>query len=251
MALPLLENKRLNQLGIVLVDAETVTPNRYGRANEICQLVLENRLLGRLRPNVGLCGPDSLEFCGENFKRYAEQNANATWDDFLENRPNRIVQDDSDADPRLETKQILIRETGPERTVLGLFVLYNMIVERDGPNRLRVSAMALPGCRKAEGFTLRETWSRIMRRILEDQWPMEDGRTLDMTEWRFPTRPGHRWKLTPEEQTLEGDEEGDGVCDRIVSDLSDHDRTDEDGYPKKIRRKAVAVAEPTPGRRSP
>lgn len=252
MALPILENKRIGPLGIVLVDAENAKPRAYADADRILRRILANRLLGAIRPKVRLCGPESLDFPIGNFTGFANRNPGATWEDFLtEGRPDRIVEDDSAPDPRLDSKQILVREVGGDGEVLGLFVLYNVVIEQDRTRQLVISSMVMPGCRAAHGFTLRETWSRIMRRILEDDWPMEDGRVLDTIEWRFPTRPGHRWKLKPEELVHDGEDEGCGVCDRIVTDLSDHDRTDEEGVPKKIRRRAVVEATAPRGARSP
>ncbi len=231
--LPIIEDLAIGPLGVTLVDQRNNdAEGLIGR--KILVDVLERSLLGSVRPGTTLCKSGTAD--GDRvLNLWQTTNPRISFQEFIDTADDSIVRDDSDCDPRLPEVTFIVFEG---RTNLGLFTLYNIVVERDNRTGITASAMAMPGCRAARGSTVRETWSGIMRWILSRDF-VSGGRKVDFIEWRFPTRGTHRWVLSTEEARKQGDGDTDAIGDRIVKDLEeDVDVTrGADNTPERARRR--------------
>lgn len=237
MHLPIVDDMEIPALGLTLVDQEAL-PKEVGlRGRKILVDVLQTQVLRQQRVGTFLCAMEQSEFQDKLYREAQERNPRLTLIEFLATGVS-VVEDDSDCNPRLGVKNFVVYASNQE--ILGLFTLYNIEIERDVEEGITASAMAMPGCRPALGFTMRETWGGIMRAILENDFVM-GGRKVDFDEWRFPTRRGHQWKLSGRELDIVGESEtAAAVPERglFVGDLDGHDLTkDPDGVPLKVRRR--------------
>lgn len=238
MALPIVENIEIPALGLTLVDIRAL-PDEVGiEGRKILVDVLQRQVLDRQRAGVGLCSMEQSEHQDALYRQATEREPDLTLTAFLA-RGDSVVRDDSDCDPRLDLINFAVFVTQP-RELFGLFTLYNVVIETDDPSGITATAMAMPGCRPAPDRTQRETWAGIMRWILENDFQI-GGRKVDFIEWRFPTRPGHQWKLSGDELDAVGlGNTSAAVPQRglVVADLDGHDLTeDPDGVPLKVRRR--------------
>jgi hypothetical protein len=207
--LPPFDEVHIPQLGVVLVDDAHAGLPMQDRARRI-QRRVSKEMFERVRPSQTLCPIPE---------------------------PGVPVENDSDEDLELGTKTFVVRNsTAGGNYVLGSFILYNVEIVKAGPVA-EISAMALPACRPAEGKTVRQTWSGIMRWMLENDFT-HGPFTTDLVEWRFPTKEGHRWVLSPQE-ILAGaiPLTAAATPTRAVADLEDHEETRRLDYPVKIRRR--------------
>jgi len=148
-------------------------------------------------------------------------------DEFRRIVGDDIVADDSSYDPRLS--HVLCSVIADNGTNLGSWLTYNIKRESETPRRITVSAMPWTGCNAARGFTVRQTWSAIMRFVLAND--LHSGsQEIDFIEWRFPTRVSHQW---------EGAVEFEGAsADQLIAAVSvGNDLTRDGTVPKKIRRR--------------
>ena len=235
--IPTVEDISIAQLGITLRDMNRV-PKQVGiQAERILVQVLQHQVLQRQRPDTKLCMGEQFEHENELYAEAATQQQGLTFTDHREQAGDAIVIDDSDCDPRLQIKKFLVM--ADPRLVIGTFTLSNIIVERDEEIGITASAMAMPGCNPAPGQNMRQTWTGIMRHIIEEDLAIA-GRIVDFVEWRFPTRTSHRWMLTLEEAArIDPTDSAAAIPSRglEVADLGDHDLTkDLDGTPVRVRR---------------
>lgn len=224
--------------GIKLVDRRNLLLGDQRDGSKILADVLRDMLLKNIRPRTELCEQQQPDHESALFAKAEQENPGITYARFLEQAGDAIVRDDSDCDPRLPF--LTLGVTTPSGQLLGLFVIYNMEILSDVSDITTLTAMPMPGCRAAPGFSLQETWSEIMDWILFRDFIAPGGKKVDLVGWRFPTRDTHRWKLTDEEKTREGNDATDAVADRIIQRLEAGNVDvikDSRGAPISIRRR--------------
>ena len=233
--IPVVEDLQVNTLGVTLVDQRTVSRVQEKTARIALKAVLQQSLLGNVRPETRLCGMEQSEHENALFAEALSANPQLTYTEFFDSAGDDIALDDSCPDPRLDVMVFLV--FGDAGQILGSFTFYNISVEDFSASPIVASAMPMPGCRGVPGRSVRETWSGIMDWVLTYNFTTLGGEEVDFTEWRLPTRESHRWNLSPEEELLSGSGYGDAVSDGILADLSGHDLTiTEEGVPTSIRR---------------
>lgn len=237
MGLPIVDNMRIPSLGITLVDMERVPKQQGIEAEQILVQVLQHQVLQRQRPAAELCRTEQFEHENELYAEASAGEQGLTFTVHRQRAGDAIVRDDSDCDPRLPIKKFLV--VTDAQNIIGTFTLYNIQIKRDEELGITASAMAMPGCIPAPARTMRETWTGIMRWILENDFVIGT-RTVDFIEWRFPTRSTHQWKLTPDEEARIAPEDSAAEIPSRgleVADLADHDLVKEDGVPVRVRRR--------------
>ncbi len=212
---PLIQTIRIPTLSSRLVDERNASRDDQIVARDIMREVLEELVLGTVRPATQLCGMQNSEHV-ERLRADAvaadssipPQVAALDGDAFEASLGDSIVIDESDCDPRLPVLTFLLIEDGD--IIRGLFTLYNIVVEQQNPGRQTASAMAMPGIVAPTGATLNHAWSEVMRFILAMNLRVQDaapdpGQIIDFVEFRFPQRPSHEWKEAQLVQGLSGD----------------------------------------------
>lgn len=135
--------------------------------------------------------------------------------------------DDSECDPRLDSKAFVIYQ-GRARDLLGAFFLYNMRTISDGRSTIEATAYPAPAFPFVDGADWSSTVATILRRLLQDI-ALVDGRTLQLTAIDFPTRIGHAWAGEPWAERFVTDFAGEGFEKDV----------DEGGTLKRFRRAAA------------
>lgn len=248
MHLPIVDDVEIRELGILLVDLRNLSKEVGIEGRGILVDVLQRQVLDRQRTGTRLCGMEQSEYQDGLYREAQRGDPGLTLTAFLA-RGDSVVRDDADCDPRLDVIDFAVFVVEPS-DLLGLFTLYNVMIEEDDAAGIVASAMAMPGCRPAPGWTQRETWSGIMRWILENDFTF-DGRRVDFDEWRFPTRKDQQWKLTGSQLDVVGlGSTSAAIPERgiVVADLDGHDLTkDPDGVPLKVRRRRSPREQPDNG----
>lgn len=187
--LPRVETFTVPGVELSFVDIRNLSRPQRRASVRTYREVLQVELLGVVRPGVFLCLPT----------------------------PATTVLDG--CDPSLPT--ILLGVYNARRENVGALSLYNIRLERNAGDGLRLSAMPAPGFRP---FT---SWRRVLRHLLEEDFSFEGGRPVDVAQWDFPETRGHRWKE-------------DVLAVSILDELGGHDREDRpDGSPTRVRRRGA------------
>lgn len=233
----------IDSLGITLTDQKTLSKENQATARKIMVDVLQRQTLDVQRGGTFLCGHTRERYVDDLYKteqarRLREGEKLTNNRDFELSLGDAIVRDDSDCDPRLSVKTFVV-SSGQE--ILGLWTLYNIVIEIDDKTGITATAMAMPGCEAVRGFSLRETWTGIMRWILENDFTAS-GRKVDFIGWAFPSRRDHQWLVSEDQASSLGGDANVGAAAignrKAVADLDDHAVfVNVDGVPVSVRRR--------------
>lgn len=193
------------------------------------------------RPGTVVCANDTTveQRYWVDFEAWHVNNPSKTALDFdLVYEP---IYDDTDMDPRLGYLTFTVAEIG--NGFAGLMHLYNIRIEEGGidweengvvaQSNLQINASPSPSFTTRNGYLDPDELGLIMKAILETDIALADSEyTMDLIEWRFPTRESHAWV----------ERAGGQLSHKALAHLVEHDRSDgSDGVrvvPSKIRRKA-------------
>lgn len=189
---------RVPSVEIVLRDGQLVSKADYTEASQFsCQFM--KRFVQKTRASVSFCethlGPD-------------------------------LIDDESRIDPDLFVISFVVYEERANQ-ILGMFHLYNMMIEATEDDVIGASAMPHPACRGHGDFSKETVWRLTMRHLLGRDFKFMSGRPINLLAWRFPLRAGHRWQDAP----------GESFAGSVITDLSSDNTltTRGDGAPIEIR----------------
>lgn len=221
-------------VNITLFDMRTQSGEVHRASADILSDIISGQLISTVRPDAQLCGPAQMRYAEARFQEFLADDPNGNFGDFVVAIGDDIVPDDSECDPRLPTLTFAVFARDDEN--IGRWDLYNIRTESVRGDNMVISAMCMPGVGESGRRTLLETWSAIMRRILEFDMQFENGGTLDLVAWKFPTRREHRWNGSRKFRGLSGDELIPLIADGHVLESS------QDGVFREIRRRPAPSA---------
>ncbi len=82
-----------------------------------------------------------------------------------------------------------------EDEIKGSFVFYNIEYEGDS-----ITAYPMPSFHGWGGIPKHTLWGSFLHYFLRNEITFEDGSTLKLAEWHFPTEDGHEWTARSEEK---------------------------------------------------
>lgn len=82
-----------------------------------------------------------------------------------------------------------------EDEIKGSFVLYS--IEREGDD---ITAFPMPSFHGWGDIPKHKLWGLFLHYFLRNEIAFEDGSTLNLVEWHFPTEDGHEWATRAEEK---------------------------------------------------
>lgn len=168
--------------------------------------------------------------------RSVEGRYNAAFDIYRRGRPDRTTDDfdlvykptydDTDVDPRLGAISFTVSIGG---TFIGLFHLYNVRLEgeMDELGVQKITAAISPSITTPRGYLDPDDVGEIMDALLLEDIPVAEAqRVIDLVQWDFPTREDRKWTTS--------------FAASVFTHLGEHERTDKDEAPSKVRRRNVS-----------
>ena len=191
-----------------IVDARTLPPKDRARVLKRGRRLLLD-LIKKTR-TTRLCRPEEyVTRRSDAWKELAGRNPKADWAVFAAAFDPGF--DDSDYDPRLYEKVLAIFRGDPrDGDLLGVLFLYNVEIMGTSSTRIGVTAYPAPGIPFAGDADWADKVRRFLKKPLEFDLPLDDGRALRILSWKFPTRDGHAWAGEPWAERLVSALEADG-----------------------------------------
>jgi len=236
MDLPVVEDFSVPSLGLTLRDQRNVSRDTQIVASGIYQEVLEGLIAEYASRSLEFCGNGQSEHEDALFKEAQQDDPDLKYDDFILAAGDAIVRDRSELDPRLGILSFVALERLNGEEIFGIFTLYNIRVESETPSLITINCMPVPGIKQVRNRTLESMWTDIMRSMLQFDMSTEDGREIDVIEWRFPDRGTQNWGG---DEVLGNGFSANKVVDRVAVG---HDLTKVGNVPLKVRRRATGPA---------
>ena len=229
--IPKLKDVKLGPL--TLVDTQTITDAvERGRVMQAGRQNLAD-LIAKTRKTRICSGQTYLLAEDDGLRVFLADNPRATSDEIQAFRDGFDPGfDDSECDPRLDSKAFAIYRGKPsDGDLLGMFFLYNMVTVRVRGALITVTTLFAPAVPFVDDADWADTVATIMRRLLGGNFPgLDGGDVLDIEAVNFPTRSGHAWAGEPWVERFVTDFAGEGF----------EKDADTEGTLKRFRRAAPA-----------